>query len=146
MHVLLLFGVKTDKSEIELFHLRDVPLQGFKYHVVAGGYVHRTAQALLRADQYAVDGGVEFRHDALPSLERHVALDHEYGTVRKTFAETFLVKVECGYGRAADSHLAGYLPYQPLDVPCLAWNPVAGIAFYQMWDGAGLDEQLDLAH
>ena len=146
MHVLQFFGVETDETEVELLHLRDVPLQGFKYHVVAGGYVHRTAQALLRADQYAVDGGIELRHDALPFLERHVALDHEYGTVRKTFAETLLVKVECGYGRAADSHLAGYLVHQPLDVPCLVRNPVAGIAIYQVWDGAGLDEQLDLAH
>ena len=101
MHVLQLFGVETDETEVELLHLRDVPLQGFKYHVVAGGYVHRTAQALLRAYQYAVDGGIELRHDALPFLERHVALDHKYGTVRKTFAETALVKVECGYGRAA---------------------------------------------
>ena len=146
MHVLQLFGVETDETEVELLHLRDVPLQGFKYHVVAGGYVHRTAQALLRAYQYAVDGGIELRHDALPFLERHVALDHKYGTVRKTFAETALVKVECGYGRAADSHFAGYLPYQPFDVPCLVRNPVSGIALYQVWDGAGLDEQLDLAH
>ena len=146
MHALQFFGVEADEAEIELLHFRYVPLQGFKYHVVAGGYVHRTAQALLRADQYTVDGGVELRHDALPFLERHVALDHEYGTVRKTFAETLLVKVECGYGRAADSHLAGYLPHQSLDVPCLARNPVSGIALYQVGDGAGLDEQLDLAH
>ena len=146
MHVLQLFGVEANETEVELFHLRDVPLERFEYHVVAGGYVHGTAQALLRADQYAIDGGVELRHDALPSLERHVALDHEHRTVRETFAEMLLVKVECGYGRAADGHLAGYLPHQPLDVPCLAWNPVAGIALYQVWDGAGLDEQLDLPH
>ena len=146
MHVLLLFGVKTDKSEIELFHLRDVPLQGFQYHVVAGGYVHRTAQALLRADQYAVDGGIELRHNALSFLERHVSLDHEYRTLRETFAETLLVKVECGYGRATDSHLAGYLPHQPFDILCLVRNSVAGIALYQVGDGTGLDEQLDLAH
>ena len=146
MHVLQLFGVETDETEVELLHLRDVPLQGFKYYVVAGGYVHRTAQALLRAYQYAVDGGVELRHDALPSLKRHVALDHKYRTVRETFAEMLFVKVESGYGRATDSHLAGYLPYQPLDVPCLVRNSVAGITLYQVWYGAGLDEQLDLAH
>ena len=40
---------------------------------------------------------------------------------------------------------AGYLPYQPFDVPCLVRNPVSGIALYQV-GRAGLDEQLDLAH
>ncbi len=123
MHVLQLFGVKAYETEIELLHLRDVPLQRLQYHIVAGRYVYRTAQALLRADQYAVDGGIELRHDALPFLERHVTLDREYGTVRKTFAETALVKVECGYGRAADSDLAGCLAHQPLDVPCLVGIP-----------------------
>ena len=146
MHVFQLFGVKAYEAEIELLHFRDVPLQGFQYHVVAGGYVHRTAQALLRADQYSVDGGVELGHDALPFLECHISLDHEYRTLRETFAETLLVKVERGYGRAADSHLAGYLAHQPLDGPCLARNPVSGIALYQMGDGTGLDEQFYLAH
>ena len=68
-----------------------------------------------------------------------VSLDHKYGTVRKTFAETALVKVECGYGRAADSHFAGYLPYQPFDVPCLVRNPVSGIALYQAVSYTHLD-------
>ena len=77
MHVFQFLGVKAYEAEIELFHLRDVPLEGFKYHVIAGGDVHRAAQALLRADQYAVNGGVELRHDALPFLERHVSLDRE---------------------------------------------------------------------
>ncbi len=40
-------------------------------------------QALLRAYQYAVDGGVELRHDALPFLERHISLDHKYRSVGK---------------------------------------------------------------
>ena len=94
MHVLQILGVEAYETEVELFHLRDVPLERFQYHVVAGGDVHRTAQALLRADQYAVYGGVEFGHDALPFLERHVALDHEQRTFRKAFAKVALVQVE----------------------------------------------------
>ena len=85
-----------------MFHCRDSSITSLQVGMFT---------ELLRlccADQYTVDGGVELRHDALPFLERHVALDHKYGTVRKTFAETALVKVECGYGRAADSHFAGY--------------------------------------
>ena len=146
MHVLQLPGVKAYETEIELLHLRDVPLQRFKYHVVAGGNVHRTAQALLRADQYSVDCGVEFRHDALPFLEGDIALDHEYRPFGETFAETVFVKLECRYGGAADGDLAGNPPYQSFDVLCLVRNSVTVIAFYQMGNGAGFDKQLDLPH
>ena len=146
MHVFQLLGIKAYETEIELFHLRDVPLERFEYHVVAGGDVHRAAQALLRADQYAVDGGVELRHDALPFLESHVTFNHEYRSVGELFFEILLVEVECGYGRTAYGHFAGNLPYQSLDVPCLFRNPVTGITLYQVGNGAGFDKQLDLAH
>ena len=62
------------------------------------------------------------------------------------FTKILLVKVERGYGRATDSHLAGYFPYQPLYILCLAWNTVTGIALYQVRNGAGFDEQFDLPH
>jgi len=146
MYVLQFFGIKTYEAEVELLHLRDIPLERFQNHIVTGRDVHRTAQTLLCADQYAVDGGIELSHDALPFLEGHVAFDHKHRTVRKAFAEMILVKVERRYGGAADSHLAGNLPYQFLDISCLVRNPVAEIAIYQVRDGARLDEQLDLSH
>ena len=146
MHVLQLFGVETDETEVELLHLRDVPLQGFKYHVVAGGYVHRTAQALLRAYQYAVDGGIEFRNDALPLLERDVTLDGKYRSVRETLADEIFVQFKRRYGGAADGNLAGNLPYQFLDEDCLVRVAVPEIALYQVGHGAGLDKKFDLAH
>ena len=146
MYVLQFFGIKTYEAEVELLHLRDIPLERFQNHIVAGRDVHRTAQTLLCADQYAVDGGIELSHDALPFLEGHVTFDHKHRTVRKAFAEMILVKVERRYGGTADSHLAGNLPYQFLDISCLVRNPVAEIAIYQVRDGARLDEQLDLSH
>ncbi len=57
-----------------------------------------------------------------------------------------LVKVECGYGRAAYGHLAGNLPHQSLDILCLFRNSVTGITLYQVGNGTGFDKQLDLAH
>lgn len=146
MHVLQFLGIKAYEAEIELFHLRNVPLERFKYHIVAGGDVRRTAQALLCAYQYAVDGGVEPRHDALPFLEEHVACDHKHRAVRETFAQMVFVKFESRYGGTADSHLAGNLPYQFLDIPCLVRNPVSEIPLYPMRDGARLDEQFDLPY
>ena len=146
MNVLHFFGIEADEPEVELFHAGNVPLQGFQYHLIAGRYVHRAAQALLCAYQYAVDGRVEFRHDVLPPFECHVSLDHKYRAVGKAFAEMVLVKVECGYRRAADSHFSGYLPHQFLYVLCLVRNPVSGVTLYQVWDGTGLDKQFDLPH
>ena len=82
----------------------------------------------------------------MPPFECHVSLDHKYRAVGKAFAEMVLVKVECGYRRAADSHFSGYLPHQFLYVLCLVRNPVSGVTLYQMWDGTGLDKQFDLPH
>ena len=68
MNVLHFFGIEADEPEVELFHAGNVPLQGFQYHLIAGRYVHRAAQALLCAYQYAVDGRVEFRLNATSPL------------------------------------------------------------------------------
>ena len=53
MYVLQFFGIKTYEAEVELLHLRDIPLERFQNHIVTGRDVHRTAQTLLCADQYA---------------------------------------------------------------------------------------------
>ena len=72
--------------------------------------------------------------------------DHKYGTVRKTFAETALVKVECGYGRAADSHLCRVSSVPAFRCTCLVLFGIPfGNAPLSGLGGAGLDEQLDLA-
>ena len=130
MNVLHFFGIEADEPEVELFHAGNVPLQGFQYHLIAGRYVHRAAQALLCAYQYAVDGGIKFRYDVLPPFECNVSLDHKYRAVGKAFAEMVLVKVECGYRCTADSHFPGYLPHQFLYVLCLVRNPVTGVTLY----------------
>ena len=146
MDVLQFLGVQADEAEVELLHLGDVPLQGFKDDIVAGGDIYRAAQALLRAYQYAVDGGIEFRNDALPLLERDVTLDGKYRSVRETLADEIFVQFKRRYGGAADGNLAGNLPYQFLDEDCLVRVAVPEIALYQVGHGAGLDKKFDLAH
>ena len=112
MHILHLFGVKAYEAEVELLHLGYVPLQRLKYHIVAGRYVQRTAQALLRAYQYAVDGGVELRHNALTLLECHISLYDIYRSVGEAFTDIALIEVKGGKGGTADGDLARYLAYQ----------------------------------
>lgn len=112
MHILHLLGVEAYEAEVELLHLGYVPLQRLQYHIIAGRYVYRTAQALLRAYQYAVDGGVELRHYALTLLERHISLYDIYRSVGEAFADILLVEVKGGKGGTADGYLARYLAYQ----------------------------------
>ena len=91
MHILHLLGVEAYEAEVELLHLGYVPLQRLQYYIVAGGYVYRTAQALLCAYQYAVDGGVELRHDALTFLECHITLHDIYRSVGEAFTDITLI-------------------------------------------------------
>ena len=91
MHILHLLGVKAYEAEVELLHLGYVPLQRLQYHIVTGGYVYRAAQALLRAYQYAVDGGIELRHDALTLLECHISLYDIYRSVGEAFTDITLI-------------------------------------------------------
>ena len=112
MHILHLLGVKAYEAEVELLHLGDVPLQRLQYHIVAGRYVYRTAQTLLCAYQYAVDGGVELRHYALTLLERHISLHDIYRSVGEAFTDIALIEVKGGKCGTADGYLARYLPYQ----------------------------------
>ena len=146
MDILHFSGIETDEAEIELFHAWNVPLQGLQYHVVAGRYVHGTAQALLRAYQDAVDGGVEFSHDTLPFFEGDISLDHIYRSVRKMFPDIALIQVKCRQRGTSDGYLARYFPYKPFDIPGLGGIPVAVIPLYQVRYRAGLDKQFDLPH
>ena len=91
MHILHLLGVEAYEAEVELLHLGYVPLQRLQYHIVTGGYVYRAAQALLRAYQYAVDGGIELRHDALTLLECHISLYDIYRSVGEAFTDITLI-------------------------------------------------------
>ena len=113
-----LSGVQTDETEIELLHTGDVPLQGFQYHVIAGRYVHRAAQALLRAYQDTVDGGVELRHDFLTFPEATSPLTKNTGLCGD-FPDQALV----GRGESRlvhPSHLARYCPHEPSTMRTIA--------------------------
>ena len=146
MDILHFFGIETDETEVELFHTGDVPLQGFQYHVVAGRYVHGAAQALLCAYQDAVDGGVEFGHDALPFLEGYISLDHKYRSVGKMFPDIALVEVEGRQCGTSDGNLTRYCPYEPFNIAGLGRITVTVVSLYQVRYRTGFDKQLDLPH
>ena len=146
MDILHFFGIETDETEVELFHTGDVPLQGFQYHVVAGRYVHGAAQALLCAYQDAVDGGVEFGHDALSFLEGYISLDHKYRSVGKMFPDIALVEVEGRQCGTSDGNLTRYCPYEPFNIAGLGRITVTVVSLYQVRYRTGFDKQLDLPH
>ena len=105
-----------------------------------------SAQALLCAYQYAVDGGVELRNDALTLLEGYISLYDIYLSVGEAFTDITLIEVKGGNGCAADSHLAGYLAYECFDISCLARIILTVISRYEVRHGASLDKQLYLSH
>ena len=146
MDILHFFGIETDETEVELFHTGDVPLQGFQYHVVAGRYVHRAAQALLRAYQDTVDGGIELRHDFLTFPEGHVSLDHEYRPVGEMCPDIALVEVEGRQCGTSDGNLTRYCPYEPFNIAGLGRITVTVVSLYQVRYRTGFDKQLDLPH
>ena len=98
------------------------------------------------AYKYAVDGGVELRHNALTLLECHISLHDIYRSVGEAFTDITLIEVKGGKCGTADGYLARYLAYQCFYVSCLARLVIAVVSRYEVWNGASLDKQLALTH
>lgn len=131
-HQILLYGVEVthemdvgpflrvepDKPEVELLHFRDVPLQRFEDHLVAGGDVGRRFEALLGANQNAVYRALELLDYLLAPLEGYIAANYEHLTVGKFGFHMPPVHFERFERRTTDSHLARHTS-QHIDLPDL---------------------------